>query len=186
MFGSTDLRRLGSHRTVDSVWGTMVTLAVALIAAAFLCALVAGFVFGFAVVVMPGIGTLNDREFLRAFQAVDGVIQRGQPLFGLVWLGSAVAVLIAVAVGMGHLDGLDRFVLLAAGLIYLLGVQLPTFAVNVPLNNRLQKLDLDSVDDLACQSIRGDFEPRWNRWNILRTVVAILVSLTLTALIVRI
>ena len=41
---------------------------VTLIVATFLCTLVAGFVFAFAVVVMPGIRTLGDCEFLRAFQ----------------------------------------------------------------------------------------------------------------------
>jgi len=40
---------------------------VALILAAFLCSLVAGFLFAFAVVVMPGIRSLNNREFIRTF-----------------------------------------------------------------------------------------------------------------------
>jgi uncharacterized membrane protein len=54
--------------------------------AALLCSLVSGFLFAFAVVIMPGIRNLGDREFLRAFQAIDGVIQRGNPFsvsFGL-------------------------------------------------------------------------------------------------------
>ena len=46
---------------------------VTLIVATFLCTLVAGFVFAFAVVVMPGIRTLGDGEFLRAFQVMDRV-----------------------------------------------------------------------------------------------------------------
>ena len=43
-------------------------LIVALILATFLCTLVAGFVLLFAIVVMPGITPLTNREFLRAFQ----------------------------------------------------------------------------------------------------------------------
>ena len=53
---------------------------IALGLASFFCSLVAGFLFAFAVVVMPGIRHLGDREFLLAFQEMDGVIQRGQPL----------------------------------------------------------------------------------------------------------
>ena len=64
---------------------------IALLVATFLCSLVAGLLFVFAVVVMPGIGNLNDREFIRAFQVMDRVIQNNQPLFMLVWLGSVVA-----------------------------------------------------------------------------------------------
>lgn len=49
--------------------------------ATLLCSLVAGFLFSFAIVVMPGISDLNDREFLRAFQVMDRVIQNNQPVF---------------------------------------------------------------------------------------------------------
>jgi len=37
---------------------------IALIAATFLCSIVAGFLFAFAVVVMPGIRSLDDGEFV--------------------------------------------------------------------------------------------------------------------------
>ena len=43
--------------------------------ATLLCSLVAGLVFAFAAVAMPGIGQLEDRPFLQAFQAIDRVIQ---------------------------------------------------------------------------------------------------------------
>ena len=45
----------------------------ALILATFLCSLVAGLLFALAVVVMPGISSLNDKNFVHAFQAMDGV-----------------------------------------------------------------------------------------------------------------
>ena len=57
---------------------------IALIMAAFLTSLVAGFLFSFAVVVMPGIRQLEDRSFIRSFQVMDGIIQNNQPLFVLV------------------------------------------------------------------------------------------------------
>jgi uncharacterized membrane protein len=41
-----------------------------LILAAFFCSLVAGFLFAFAAVVMPGIRRLDDGAFIRAFQAI--------------------------------------------------------------------------------------------------------------------
>ena len=42
----------------------------ALLLATLLCALVADFLFAFAVVVMPGIATLDDAGFLRGFQVI--------------------------------------------------------------------------------------------------------------------
>ncbi len=155
---------------------------VALVVATFLCALVAGFLFAFAVVVMPGLARLGDAAFIRAFQHVDGVIRQNQPLFMLVWVGSVVSLIVALGLGMGHLEGTARLLLLVAALVYLLGVQLPTFAVNVPLNNRLQTLDAGAPDAAALREARRNFEPRWNRWNVFRTALSSLSALLLIAL----
>ena len=158
---------------------------IVLVLAAFLCSLVAGFLFAFAVVIMPGIRNLGDREFLRAFQAIDGVIQRGQPLFGLVWLGSVLALVAGLALGVGQVAGMEKLFLAVAGGVYLLGVQLPTFLVNIPLNNELQALDLEEADAASCRTIRERFEPRWNRWNTIRTALAVLASAMLVVFLTR-
>jgi len=159
---------------------------IALALAAFFCSLVAGFLLAFAAVVMPGIRNLGDREFLRAFREIDGIIQRGHPLFGLVWLGSVLVLVIGLALGLGHVVGFDRMLLALAGGVYLLGVQVPTFIVNVPLNNELQALDVDVANESACRSARERFEPRWNRWNTIRTALAALTSAMLILLLIRI
>jgi uncharacterized membrane protein len=151
----------------------------ALIIAAFLCSLVAGFLFAFAVVVMPGIKSLNHREFIRAFQVMDGVIQGNQPVFMVVWLGSVITLIFAAVSGFEHLDVTGRWILTFTTLAYLLGVQLPTFTINIPLNNRLQSLGVDAMDETALKSARKDFEARWNRWNTIRTVLSCLVSVLL-------
>jgi uncharacterized membrane protein len=157
----------------------------AFVLAAFLCSLVAGFLFAFAVVIMPGIRNLGDGEFLRAFQEIDRVIQRGHPLFGLVWVGSVLALVASLALGVGQVVGLDRMLLALAGGIYLLGVQLPTFVINIPLNNELQALDVDGADGATCRSARARFEPRWNRWNTIRTALAALTSAMLVVFLIR-
>lgn len=145
---------------------------VALLLSILLCGLVAGLVLGFAIVVMPGIAVLGDREFLRAFQVIDGVIQRGQPMFGIVWVGSALAVAASLGFGLGALEGLDQAMLIITVVGYLLGVQAPTAMINIPLNNALQAIDLSSASDDVCRTARADFEARWNRWNAVRTIVA--------------
>ena len=63
-------------------------------------ALVAGLVFGFAAVVMPGINKLSDRDFLLAFKHMDEVIQNNQPVFMLVWTGSIVLVTGTLILGL--------------------------------------------------------------------------------------
>lgn len=164
---------------------TEATFQIVLILATLLCSLVAGFLFAFAIIVMPGIKTLNDREFIRAFQVIDGVIQNNQPIFVAVWMGSVVASVGAAGLGFGQLDGTQRLLLIAAPLIYILGVQLSTFTINVPLNNRLQALNVDAMDDVALKAARMDFEPDWNRWNLVRTPFAGLASVLLMILLFR-
>jgi uncharacterized membrane protein len=157
----------------------------AAIVATFLCALVAGFLFAFAVVAMPGIRNLNDAEFIRAFQVMDRVIQDNQPVFLIVWVGSAVVLLVALVLGLGQLEGVDRLLLVASAIVYILGVQLPTVAINVPLNNRLQMLDVVNLDEAERQTARNDFEPRWNRWNAIRALLSSLAVALLIILLVR-
>ena len=155
-----------------------------LLVATFLCAITAGLVFAFTVVVMPGIRALPDRDFLRAFSAMDRVIQQNEPRFLAVWVGSVVALVGAVLLGIGALGGVDRMLLIGAAAVYLLGVQFPTIAINVPLNNRLQALDLDDLDAAGLRAEREAFEGRWNRWNAIRTVfacVSVIALLLLTA-----
>lgn len=150
--------------------------------ATFLCSLVAGFLFAFAIVVMPGIRSLNDREFIRAFQTIDGVIQNSQPLFVLVWIGSVVALVVSAVIGIGQLEGAERLLIIFAVLAYILGVQLPTVTINIPLNNKLQTLDVDIMNETRQKTVRKEFESRWNRWNSIRTAIASIVSVLLIIL----
>ena len=152
---------------------------IVLILAALLCALVAGFLFAFAVVAMPGIKRLDDGAFIRAFQGMDRIIQENQPLFMLVWVGSVLALIGAAVLGFWELEGEALVLLLGAALVYLLGVQLPTIAVNIPLNNQIQALDVETMDNEARRAARAAFEPRWNRWNEIRAALSCLAALLL-------
>jgi len=158
---------------------------IALILATFLCSLVAGFLFAFALVTMPGIRSLNDREFIRAFQVMDRVIQNNQPIFVLVWVGSVVALVTSAVLGIWQLDGAGRLLIIFAALAYLLGVQLPTVTINIPLNNKLQTLDVDAINETTQKPARKDFEPRWNLWNSFRAAFASLASALLIILLFR-
>lgn len=158
---------------------------VSLLAATLLCSLVAGFLFAFSVVAMPGIGQLDDRSFIRAFQTMDGIIQNNQPVFIFVWVGSVIMLIVSVAVGFTQTAGLNRVLLVTAVVVYILGVQLPTARINIPLNNKLQACNIDRMDDRDVSTARGEFENSWNRWNVARTIVATIVALALQVLLLR-
>ena len=147
-----------------------------------LCALVSGLLFGFAVVVMPGIAKLSDKDFLLAFKHMDGIIQNNQPLFMLVWVGSILSVLASVILGTMDLSGQEAVLLWLGCGWYLLGVQLPTIAFNIPLNNTIQAIKIDKVNELELTNSRVNFEAKLNRWNRIRTangIIAVTVFLWL-------
>lgn len=164
----------------------MELIQISLAVAALFCSLVAGFLFSFAVVVMPGIRALGDLGFLQAFKAIDGVIQNNQSVFIIVWAGSAIAAIVAGAAALWQLDGVARVLVIAAAAVYIVGVQVPTIAVNVPLNNALQSADLESLSEPEIKVARESFEGPWIRWNWIRTVVATVVSAIFIAVCLRI
>lgn len=157
----------------------------ALILSAFLCSLVAGFLFAYAIVIMPGIRNLGDKEFIRAFQVTDQIIQHNSPVFMLFWIGSVIAILVSAIYGIGRLQGVDFFLLAVVVLAYVLGVQAPTIAIHLPLNNKLQTLDVNALSDTDIRLARDEFEPRWNRSNLIRTTIASCVSVLLIILLYR-
>ena len=103
----------------------------------------------------------------------------------MVWVGSVVALVASAVLGIGQLDGTARLLMIFVALVYLLGVQLPTVAINVPLNNKLQTLDVDAMNRDTQAAARREFEPRWNRWNSFRTAFASLASALLMVLLFR-
>lgn len=157
----------------------------AVLLSALLCSLVAGLVLVFAIVVMPGIRTLGDRDYLKSFKAIDRVIQDNQPIFMLVWLGSVLVLIGSTILGLWRLEGLEQTLLIIACAVYILGVQLPTVTINIPLNNHLQSQDLDAMPESELLALAEKFNSRWLRWNTIRTVIAILTTVLLLVLLVR-
>ncbi|MGW5384416.1 anthrone oxygenase family protein [Nocardia sp. NPDC003963] len=140
-----------------------------LIAATVTTGLIAG-VFGiYAVAIMPGLRTTDDRTFIGAYQAIDRAIIN--PLFLATFLG---ALILSIAAALLNLGGASRSVLLwtaVAALLYLIAV-LITFAVHLPLNDALKAAGAPAeLTDPA--AVREAFaEARWVAWNIVRTVTS--------------
>ena len=158
-------------------------LEISLISSALLCSLVAGITLVFAIVVMPGITKFENKEFLKAFQLIDGVIQNNQPLFLLVWLGSIISVLVTILSSIITLGFLDSLIIVCVCSIYLFGVQGITILIHLPLNQRIQNLDINNLDKDKLKEERTKFENKWNYFNKIRTGLALFVSLMLLIII---
>ena len=146
-----------------------------LIVSALSCGLVTGFILTYAIVVMPGLSKLTDRNFLRAFQVTDEIIQNNQPIFMLVWVGSIISVISTIFTSIVYVGFPHASLTLLVCFIYLLGVQGVTITIHIPLNNRVQNLQVDKMDDQTVNQERSVFEAKWNQFNFIRSSVGFLV-----------
>ena len=150
-----------------------------LIPSVILCALVTGFIFTYAIVVMPGFSKLSDKEFIKAFQVTDEVIQNNQPLFMITWIGSIISILLTILVATATTGLSNSWLIILVGVIYLLGVQGVTIVIHLPLNNHIQKMNIDKMTDKDLGEERRKFQKKWNFFNNIRTSVAFSVCVTL-------
>ena len=154
-------------------------LDISLIFSILLCSLVSGFILTYAIVVMPGLSNLNDKNFLRAFQVTDAVIQNKQPLFMFIWIGSIVSILITILVSLVIIGLSKAWPIVSIGIVYLLVVQGITITIHIPLNNHIQNIKIEKLNEKSIADERINFEKRWNFFNYIRTAVAISTSFSL-------
>ena len=128
---------------------------------------------------MPGLSNLNDKEFIRAFQVTDAVIQNNQPIFMLTWIGSIVSLLSTILTSIISFGLSETWLVVLFSVVYLLGVQGITIAIHIPLNNQIQKVLIEALNDEAITDERVKFERKWNFFNNIRTSISISVTLLL-------
>lgn len=139
--------------------------AATLMGATLATAMVAGLLFSFAHSVMPGLGTLEDHDFLTAFQRIDAAISN--PWMMLTFLGSPALTLVTLLL---HLPDRSKAVpWLVAALVLAVATVITTATIHLPLNAAIQ--DAAPAHDVADR--RSRFEYRWVRWNVVRTVTSI-------------
>ncbi|HSI33845.1 MAG TPA: anthrone oxygenase family protein [Tepidisphaeraceae bacterium] len=128
---------------------------------------IGGAFFAFSSFVMGALGRLRPPEGIRAMQAIDVVVIN--PVFLGVFVGTAILSAVAAAMAVWLGDSGRWWVVGGAGL-YVVGTFGVTVAYNVPLNDRLARVDADGPD---AERVWLDYQRRWTRWNHVRTAAAI-------------
>lgn len=144
--------------------------------ATLLFGLAAGFFFAFAIDVAPALARAESSAAITVFQQINIVVRNAW--FGAVYFGAVVVPPLALTLAAGERRTLPWWLGLAAWLVYLGGVQAPTFMVNVPIN--------EVVAAWTPSAPAGDWRAlleRWMTFNTLRTIAAVAsFALSLTAL----
>lgn len=129
--------------------------------------LVAGLCFTWGNAVTPGIGQLDDLNYLHAFQKMNRSIEN--PLFFTVFIWSFFIGITTIFANRG-VSITHFWMITIAVAIYFFGLVSVTIMGNVPLNQILDKTDLlqSSVEEL--KALREKFENPWNRFHSIRVV----------------
>ncbi len=144
----------------------MTAINIVLITTATTTALMAGLFYAWSCSVMLGFARLSDREFVSAMQKTNRAIQN--PIFFTAFFGAPISLIISTVL---HYNQSPRFVLLlAAAVIYIVGTFGVTMFGNVPLNDALDRFDLETASDEETALQRTNFEKPWNNLNTVRTV----------------
>ena len=128
----------------------------------------AGIFFTWSNAVKPGIGKLSDIEYLRALQSMNRVILNNA--FKIIFLGAIIAVAL-VPVFYFNLYPRNIFWLFVFTLIiYWIGVFGVTVSGNIPLNEILDKTNLESITSEEIKTLRKSIEVKWNNFNLIRCI----------------
>ena len=130
--------------------------------------LMAGLFFAFSTFVMTALERIPKPHGISAMQSINQTILN--PLFGIVFGGTALACLVLAITSFFRLGTVSANLVLAASLLYLIGVILITMVYNVPLNDALAVVDPNSA---VGADVWRTYLDRWLPWNHVRTIASI-------------
>lgn len=132
------------------------------------CGLIAGMFYAFSSFIMRALGQLPPAQGIAAMQRIN--IDVINPWFMLIFMGTAVtsAALLIWTTIQWHLPGAAWR--LSGAVLYLIGTFAVTICFNVPLNNRLAKLD-PTTEEAA--HLWDHYLKTWTAWNTARTAAAL-------------
>ncbi|MCM4152417.1 DUF1772 domain-containing protein [Arenibacter sp. N53] len=147
-----------------------------------LTGLSAGLCFTWTNAITPGIGRLDDQGYLMSFQQMNRTIIN--PLFFVVFFGPSILGFISLYWFQGSPATLMWLLVLATA-TYFFGVVLVTIFGNVPLNEMLDKVDLNTASKNELGRLRESFELKWNRLHLIRTITSVISFLLLLMVLIQ-
>lgn len=140
-------------------------------AAAVATIITAGTLVVFSAVYSPALHKLGDREYIERMQAINRDIQN--PWFLGSFMGAVILLPLAAYLYRKSGDGRRVGLLVTASALYIVGTFGITSAVNVPLNEKLDKVSTTTALPGTFGGTRRDYETNWTTWHIVRTVASV-------------
>ncbi len=130
--------------------------------------LMAGLLYSWSISVTPGLAKVSDENYLRAFQSMNRAILN--PAFFICFIGLVILLPLLSWLYYKSPVSAEFWFILSATILYMAGVMAVTFFGNVPINNTLEVLEIESLSLEQIASFRLGFESKWNNLNMIRTI----------------
>lgn len=127
-----------------------------------------GFFYAWVCSTMWGLDVADPRVAVPAMQAMNASVRNA--VFAPAFFGTPV-VLFLTAFVAARQDRVVGGIFAMAGAVYLVGGLILTMAVNVPMNEALAMVEL-SGDVSEAAAVWADYSPRWQVFNIVRTIAS--------------
>lgn len=138
--------------------------------------LVGGVFLAFSELVMDALGKLDSPYGIQGMQRINHKVFRTIFLFTALGLVPLMA-LLAIHSYTGQ-EGIERQLIISGTLIYLIGMLGVTIGGNVPMNEKLAKMDPETYEAAAYWQI---YLKVWTRWNHLRTLSSFIAGILFIA-----
>ncbi|MEO0373696.1 MAG: anthrone oxygenase family protein [Cyanobacteria bacterium P01_A01_bin.17] len=148
----------------------ILTLIIAIAAAA-----MGGIFLAFSAFLMTAFGNLEPSEGIRAMQRIN--IDVFCWSFTLLFFGLPLTFISLGFYGIWHWDSPDSVYLLGSGLVYLVGCIIVTMFGNVPLNEKLARVNPESYQGSV---LWNRYLTQWTYWNHVRTVACLVAAVLLS------
>lgn len=140
------------------------------------CGLLAGFFFAFSICVMKALARLPPAHGVAAMQSINVVVIN--PWFLTAFFGTAAACAFVTIGAFVQRPVPGGPLLIAGGVLYLVGAILVTALFNVPRNNALAAVAPSSPE---AAGLWAAYLSTWTAWNHVRTIASLAAALLLSA-----
>lgn len=128
------------------------------------CGLIAGLYFAFSAFIMTALGRVDQVQGATAMNSINSTILGS--LFMPLFFGTTIASAALAAIAALRWNDPGAALLLAGGIVYVVGMFVCTVVYNVPLNNELARAGAGSTE------VWARYLKDWTFWNHVRTVAS--------------
>lgn len=143
---------------------------IVLVVGGVLSGLMAGVFYTFNVAVVPALRSIKGTQHIATMQAINTKIKN--PVFFLSFFGPSILLPLGAFL---HRDTAQFPLLVAAALLHIVGANGITAGGNIPLNEKLDKVNTDQLSEAEADQIRQEFQGKgspWMRFHNLRTLAS--------------